>query len=300
MMSAHDDFEQVGAIDGAAQVPAGGALVLGGTPIGNLQDASPRLRAALASADVLAVEDTRTLRRLAAGLGVQVRGRVLVNHDHNESERAAQIVDAVAAGQTVLLMSDAGMPAVSDPGYVAAAAVAEAGLPVTTVPGPSAVVTALAVSGLPSGRFTFEGFLARKGSDRSRLLTALAAEERTMVFYESPHRTAATLADFAQVFGAERRAAVCRELTKKFEEVARGSLSELVSWAEAKELRGEIAIVVQGAEAPEAQSAESLVDLVLELVDGGVRLKTACAQVAEAQGVSKRELYEAVLAARSS
>ncbi|WP_237209565.1 16S rRNA (cytidine(1402)-2'-O)-methyltransferase [Rothia nasimurium] len=276
----------------------GGALVLGGTPIGNLADASPRLREALASADVLAVEDSRTLRKLAAGLGVTTRGRVLVNHDHNEADRAGQIVEAVAAGQTVLLMSDAGMPAVSDPGYVAAAAVADAGLTVTALPGPSAVVTAIAVSGLPSGRFTFEGFLARKGSDRTRRLKALAAEERTMVFYESPHRLAATLHDFAETFGAERRAAVCRELTKLHEEVARGSLAELISWAESKQIKGEIVIVVEGAPAPEAEEAENLTDLVLELVDGGVRLKDACAQVAASYGVSKRDLYEAVLTVR--
>lgn len=280
--------------------PGNGALVLGGTPIGNLQDASPRLRQAIATADVIAVEDTRTLRRLASGLDVQTRGRVLVNHDHNEAARASQIVDAVAAGQTVLLMSDAGMPAVSDPGYVAAAAVADAGLTVTVVPGPSAVLTALAVSGLPSGRFTFEGFLARKGSDRTRRLAALADEERTMVFYESPHRLSATLADFAQTFGAQRRGAVCRELTKLHEEVARGALTELVEWSESKQMRGEIAIVVEGAGSPAAQDAENLTDLVLELVDGGVRLKDACAQVAAAQGVSKRDLYEATLAARDS
>ncbi|ORC15434.1 MULTISPECIES: 16S rRNA (cytidine(1402)-2'-O)-methyltransferase [Rothia] len=273
----------------------GGALILGGTPIGNLSDASPRLREALASADLLAVEDSRTLRKLAAGLGVTTRGRVLVNHDHNETTRAQQIVDAVAAGQTVLLLTDAGMPAVSDPGYLAAAAVAAAGLTVTALPGPSAVVTAIAVSGLPSGRFAFEGFLARKGSDRTRRLAALATEERTMVFYESPHRLAVTLHDFAVTFGETRRAAVCRELTKMHEEIARGTLEELIGWAESKQMRGEIAIVVEGAPAPEAQEAENLTDLVLELVAGGLRLKEACARVAESHGVSKRDLYQAVL-----
>lgn len=273
----------------------GGALILGATPIGNLGDASPRLREALATADILAVEDSRTLRKLASGLGVTTRGRVLVNHDHNETERATQIVQAVADGQMVLLMSDAGMPAVSDPGYVAAAAVAQAGLTVTALPGPSAVVTALAVSGLPSGRFTFEGFLARKGSDRSRRLASLATEERTMVFYESPHRLAATLRDFTQNFGGQRRAAVCRELTKLHEETVRGTLTELVEWSESQQVRGEIVIVLEGADAPEAERAEDLTDLVLELTEGGVRLKAACAQVAEAHGVSKRDLYQAIL-----
>ncbi|MFW0110849.1 16S rRNA (cytidine(1402)-2'-O)-methyltransferase [Rothia sp. P5766] len=272
-----------------------GALILGATPIGNLGDASHRLRQALATADILAVEDSRTLRKLASGLGVTTRGRVLVNHDHNETERARQIVQAVADGQTVLLMSDAGMPAVSDPGYVAAAAVAQAGLTVTALPGPSAMVTALALSGLPSGRFTFEGFLARKGSDRSRRLTSLVAEERTMVFYESPHRLAATLKDFAKNFGEQRRAAVCRELTKLHEEIARGTLAELIEWSESKQMRGEIVIVLEGAGAPEAAQAEDLTDLVLEMTEGGIRLKAACAQVAEAHGVSKRDLYQAVL-----
>lgn len=274
---------------------AGGALILAATPIGNLGDASDRLRQALATADILAVEDSRTLRKLASGLGITTRGRVLVNHDHNENERASQIVQAVAQGQTVLLMSDAGMPAVSDPGYVAAAAVAQAGLRVTALPGPSAVVTALAVSGLPSGRFTFEGFLARKGSDRSRRLASLIAEERTMVFYESPHRLTATLWDFAQSFGAQRRAVVCRELTKLHEEIIRGTLTEIINWSESKQIRGEIVIVLEGARAPEAERAEDLTGLVLELTAEGTRLKVACAQVAEAHGVSKRDLYQAVL-----
>lgn len=275
-----------------------GALILGGTPIGNLADATDRLKEHLATADILAVEDTRTLRRLTSALGIKTRGKVIVNHDHNESARAAHIVEAVEAGNTVLLMSDAGMPAVSDPGYIAAAAVADAGLTVTALPGPSAVTTAIAVSGLPSGRFTFEGFLARKGSDRSRRLASLAGEERTMVFYESPHRLAATLADFVETFGADRRAAVCRELTKLHEEVIRGSLADLLAWAEEGQVRGEIALVVEGAPEPEPEEAENLTDLVLELVAGGLRLKQAAAQVAEAHGISKRDLYEATLAVK--
>lgn len=278
-----------------------GVLILGGTPIGNLGDATGRLKDYLATADIIAVEDTRTLRKLAAGLGVKVTGRTLVNHDHNESARSTQIVEAVENGQTVLLLSDAGMPTVSDPGYAAAQAVADAGLPVTVAPGPSAVLSALAVSGLPTGRFTFEGFLARKGSDRTRRLASLAGEERTMVFYESPHRLAATLHDFADTFGEERRAVVCRELTKLHEEVVRGTLAELVSWADANErIRGEIAVVVEGAPEPEAEVAEDLTERVLALVDEGMRLKAAAAQVAAETGVSKRELYEATLAAREN
>ena len=200
---------QADTADVAVTSEEGGVLILGGTPIGNLADASDRLRSALATADLIAVEDTRKLRTLASGLGVRTRGRVIVNHDHNETERSETIVQAVQDGQRVLLLSDAGMPTISDPGYVAAAAVAEADLPVTVVPGPSAALTALALSGLPTGRFTFEGFLARKGSERSRRLASLAGEERTMIFYESPHRTASTLADFVQTFAptaAERSA----------------------------------------------------------------------------------------------
>lgn len=277
----------------------GGVLILGGTPIGNLADASDRLRSALATADLIAVEDTRKLRTLASGLGVRTRGRVIVNHDHNEEGRSATIVQAVQDGQRVLLLSDAGMPTISDPGYVAAAAVAEADLPVTVVPGPSAALTALALSGLPTGRFTFEGFLARKGSERSRRLASLAGEERTMIFYESPHRTAATLADFVQTFGADRRGTVSRELTKLHEEVRRGTLAELAEWAESERIRGEIVIIVEGAQAPETPEAQDVVQLVLDRVAAGERLKAACAAMAAETGTSKRELYEAALAARS-
>ena len=277
----------------------GGVLILGGTPIGNLADASDRLRSALATADLIAVEDTRKLRTLASGLGVRTRGRIIVNHDHNEEERSVTIVQAVQDGQRVLLLSDAGMPTISDPGYVAAAAVAAADLPVTVVPGPSAALTALALSGLPTGRFTFEGFLARKGSERSRRLASLAGEERTMIFYESPHRTAATLADFVQTFGAARRGTVSRELTKLHEEVRRGTLAELAKWAESERIRGEIVIIVEGAQAPETPEAQDVVQLVLDRVAAGERLKAACAAVAAETGTSKRELYEAALAARS-
>lgn len=277
----------------------GGVLILGGTPIGNLADASDRLRSALATADLIAVEDTRKLRTLASGLGVRTRGRVIVNHDHNEEGRSATIVQAVQDGQRVLLLSDAGMPTISDPGYVATAAVAAADLPVTVVPGPSAALTALALSGLPTGRFTFEGFLARKGSERSRRLASLAGEERTMIFYESPHRTAATLADFVQTFGADRRGTVSRELTKLHEEVRRGTLAELAKWAESERIRGEIVIIVEGAQVPETPEAQDVVQLVLDRVAAGERLKAACAAVAAETGTSKRELYEAALAARS-
>ena len=283
----------------AAHGTGGGVLILGGTPIGNLSDASDRLRQALTTADVIAVEDTRKLRTLASGLGVRTTGRVIVNHDHNEEYRSTQLVQAVSDGNTVLLLSDAGMPTISDPGYVAACAVADADLPVTVIPGPSAALTALALSGLPTGRFTFEGFLARKGSERTRRLNSLAAEERTMIFYESPHRVAATLTDFARVFGEERRAVVCRELTKLHEETLRGTLNELADWAHATQVRGDIVIVVAGAEPAETPQAQDIVGLVLERVDAGERLKNACAAVAAETGASKQELYAAAIAARN-
>lgn len=280
------------------QASGEGVLVLGGTPIGNLSDASDRLKRLLETADIIAVEDTRTLRRLTSGLGVRTRGKIMTNHDHNEDARSAQIVSAVESGQTVLLMSDAGMPTVSDPGYAAAAAVAKAHLPVTAAPGPSAVLTALAVSGLPTGRFTFEGFLARKGSERSKRLKSLESEERTMVFYESPHRLANTLEDFVTTFGEQRRAVICRELTKLHEETIRGSLEELVQWCAGRQIRGEIALVVEGAPEPEPEKAEDLTEAVQALVDSGIRLKTAAGQIAQEHGVSKRDLYQAVLATR--
>ena len=267
----------------AAHGTGGGVLILGGTPIGNLSDASDRLRQALTTADVIAVEDTRKLRTLASGLGVRTTGRVIVNHDHNEEYRSTQLVQAVSDGNTVLLLS-----------------VADADLPVTVIPGPSAALTALALSGLPTGRFTFEGFLARKGSERTRRLNSLAAEERTMIFYESPHRVAATLTDFARVFGEERRAVVCRELTKLHEETLRGTLNELAGWAHTTQVRGEIVIVVAGAEPAETPQAQDIVGLVLERADAGERLKNACAAVAAETGASKQELYAAAIAARNT
>ncbi|MDP5227352.1 MULTISPECIES: 16S rRNA (cytidine(1402)-2'-O)-methyltransferase [Arthrobacter] len=276
-----------------------GRVVLAATPIGNLGDASPRLCELLESADVVAAEDTRRLHRLVQGLGLTVSGRVISYHEHNERERAEELLEMVRDGQTILVVSDAGMPAVSDPGFRLVSAAVEAGVLVTAVPGPSAVLTALALSGLPTDRFTFEGFLPRKNGERLSTLRDLAAERRTMVFFEAPHRLEAMLGALAEVFGTGRGAAVCRELTKTYEEVIRGSLGELLDWAASGEVRGEIAVVVGGAGAPEASRPEDQLDAVAALTEGGMRLKEAVAVVAEAQGVSKRELYQAVLAARS-
>src|SRR3954453_10381452 len=216
-----------------------GVLVLAATPIGRVADASTRLDEELASADVVAAEDTRRLRRLTADLGLTVRGRVVSHFEGNEAARAEDLVRVLLDGGRVLVVTDAGMPSVSDPGYRLVAAAVAAGVRVSAVPGPSAVLTALAVSGLPVDRFCFEGFLPRKAGERSRALAALADEPRTMVFFEAPHRVAVALAAMAECFGGERRAAVCRELTKTYEEVVRAPLAELVAWAEAGDVRGE-------------------------------------------------------------
>ena len=273
-----------------------GVLVLAGTPIGDPADASPRLVAELAAADLVAAEDTRRLSRLTTALGVKVTGRVLSYHEHNEAARTGDLVDAVRTGSRVLLVTDAGMPSVSDPGYRLVAAVVAAGLRVTAVPGPSAVLTALALSGLPVDRFCFEGFLPRKGGERARALAGLAEERRTMVFFEAPHRLGATLAAMAEAFGGDRPVAVCRELTKTYEEVRRGGLAELAAWA-GGEVRGEITVVVAGAPAV-AADPDQAVAAVLALVAEGQRLKDAVAGVAERNGLAKRDLYAAAVAAR--
>ena len=271
-----------------------GQLILVGTPIGNLADASPRMREAVLAADLVAAEDTRRFRALCDRLDLQPDAKVLSVHDHNEEARAGELADAVAAGQTVVLVSDAGMPAVSDPGYRVVKEVAGRGLAVTSVPGASAAVTALAVSGLPSDRWAFEGFLPRKPGERRRLLESLAHEQRTLVFYESPHRVGDALADMVAACGADRPAVVCRELTKLHEEVLRGTLGELARTA-ADGLRGEICIVLAPGEAPQAPAPEAVVPEVARLTADGVRAKEAAARVAAAHGLRTREVYEAYL-----
>jgi 16S rRNA (cytidine1402-2'-O)-methyltransferase len=273
-------------------------LILAATPIGDPRDAAPRLAEELAGADVVAAEDTRRLRRLCAALDVTPRGRVVSYHEHNEASRTQDLLDAVAKGERVVLVTDAGMPSVSDPGYRVVAACAAADLPVTCVPGPSAVLMALAVSGLPVDRFCFEGFLPRKEGERRRTLSELQTERRTMVFFEAPHRLAATLTTMAEVLGADRPAAVCRELTKTYEEVRRGGLAELAAWA-ADGVRGEITIVVAGAERV-AIPIEDAVAEVLARRDHGGRLKDVCAAVAISTGHGKKALYDAVVAHRRS
>lgn len=270
-------------------------IILAATPIGNLGDASVRLVAALEKASVIAAEDTRTAQRLLKGLGVANRPTLIALHDHNERQRAAELV-ARARAEDLLVLSDAGMPTVSDPGYALVVEAIAQGVAVTALPGPSAVVTALAVAGLPTDRFTFEGFLPRKSGDRGRALQALSGEPRTMVFFEAPSRLAETLVAMATAFGDDRAAAVCRELTKLHEEVVRGGLGALAEWATGG-VRGEIVVVVAGAPAREVSAADALAQ-VQALLAGGIRLKDAAAEVAAQTGLSSRELYQAALAAR--
>lgn len=276
-----------------------GTLVLAGTPIGDIADAPPRLAEELAGADVVAAEDTRRLRRLTQALGVTPKGRVVSYFEGNESARTPELVEELLGGARVLLVTDAGMPSVSDPGYRLVAAAVEKDIRVTAVPGPSAVLTALALSGLPVDRFCFEGFLPRKAGERLSRLREVAGERRTLVYFEAPHRLDDTLAAMAEVFGAERRAAVCRELTKTYEEVRRGPLDELARWA-AEGVRGEITVVVEGApeSGPEELDAEELVRRVRVREEAGERRKEAIAAVAVEAGLPKRVVFDAVVAAK--
>ncbi|MCG7301488.1 16S rRNA (cytidine(1402)-2'-O)-methyltransferase [Brevibacterium ravenspurgense] len=268
-------------------------LVLVGTPLGNLGDASPRMREEIAAADLIAAEDTRRFLDLAERLEVQHTAKIMSLFDHNEQSRAERIADAVDSGMRVVLLTDAGMPGVSDPGYHVVKAVSDRGLPVTSAPGPTAVTTALALSGLPTDRFTFEGFLPRKSGKRRALLQSLAREERTMVFYEAPHRIVQSVEAIVEVFGHDRRIALCRELTKLHEEVIRGRAADVLLDI-ADGVRGEIALVVSGTDGPGVEP-EDVLERVSELVTQGMRGKDAAAQVAKTAGLKTREVYEAYL-----
>ena len=273
-----------------------GTLVLAATPIGDPRDAAPRLAEELATADVVAAEDTRRLKRLLTDLGVTPRGQVLSYHEHNEASRTVELAERLRAGDRVVVVTDAGMPSVSDPGYRLVAAAVDSDIRVTCVPGPSAVLMALAVSGLPVDRFCFDGFLPRKAGERARALADLGDERRTMVFFEAPHRLAETLDAMGTAFGPDRRAAVCRELTKTYEEVRRGTLADLAAWA-ADGVRGEITVVVAGAERA-VPSLEDAVAGIRERVESGERLKDVTADVAARTGLSRKALYDAAVASR--
>lgn len=275
-----------------------GRIEIAGTPIGNIADASPRLVAALEEADVVACEDTRTTAKLLRALGIRARGELVAYHEHNERSRAEELVDRARRGAHVVVVSDAGMPGISDPGYrIVAQAVVE-DVPVTVIPGPSALICALAASGLPTDRFTFEGFMPRKASERTSAIRALSTETRTVVFYETPHRIEATLEALAEGLGGDRRAVISREITKMYEEHRRGTLDELLAGVVADPPRGEIVVVLEGASEQVEASVDELVPVVLERVAEGERLKDVCKALAEAYGVSRRELYDATVKAR--
>ncbi|WP_022924500.1 16S rRNA (cytidine(1402)-2'-O)-methyltransferase [Serinicoccus marinus] len=275
------------------------ALVLAATPIGDSRDASPRLLDELTSADVVAAEDTRRLRRLTDRLGIEVGGEVVSYHEHNEAARTPELVARIEGGDRVLLVTDAGMPSVSDPGYRLVQACVAADVPVTCVPGPSAVLMALAVSGLPVDRFCFEGFLPRKAGERERVLAEVADDPRTMVFFEAPHRLAATLTAMATVLGEDRSAAVCRELTKTYEEVRRGTLAELAAWA-ADGVKGEITVVVAGRPRGAAATTDpaDVIPEVRERVAAGERLKDVTRDLAGRTGLSARAIYDEAIRSR--
>jgi 16S rRNA (cytidine1402-2'-O)-methyltransferase len=275
-------------------------LILAATPIGNLSDASARLIEHLGTSKFIAAEDTRTLLKLARGLGVKLDAKLFSLHEHNEAERVSQLLE-IAATEDVLVVSDAGMPTVSDPGFVLVRAAIEAGIDVTIIPGPSAVLSALAVSGLPTDRFSFEGFLPRKSGERKKLFQSLLLETRTMVFFESPHRIDDSLKDALSVFGETRQASVSRELTKKFEQTIRGTLPELLEWS-ANPTKGELVLVIAGNNAATTTSV-SLEDLLAEVEQGrseGLSLKLSVAKVADKHSLSKSDLYQQVLDSRDS
>jgi 16S rRNA (cytidine1402-2'-O)-methyltransferase len=275
-------------------------LILAATPIGNLSDASARLIEHLGTSKFIAAEDTRTLLKLARGLGVKLDAKLFSLHEHNEAERVSQLLE-IAATEDVLVVSDAGMPTVSDPGFVLVRAAIEAGIDVTIIPGPSAVLSALAVSGLPTDRFSFEGFLPRKSGERKKLFQSLLLETRTMVFFESPHRIDDSLKDALSVFGETRQASVSRELTKKFEQTIRGTLPELLEWS-ANPTKGELVLVIAGNTEATTTSA-SIEDLLAEVEQGrseGLSLKLSVAKVADKHSLSKSDLYQQVLDSRDS
>ncbi len=276
-----------------------GRLILAATPIGNVGDGSARLWEALATADVVAAEDTRVTKELAMRAHIHIGGQLTALHEHNEGHMAQRLVDRVLAGDTVVVVSDAGMPLVSDPGYRLLTVAIAADAPIEVLPGPSAALAALALSGLPTDRFAFEGFPPRKDGEKASALAALAGEQRTLIFFESPHRIAVTLAAMAKAFGGDRQASVSREITKRYEQTRRGPLADLAAWAAAEQLRGEIAVVVAGRSA-EAPTVDRLVAEALTRIGDGERAKAVVADLAATFGLPQRDLYAAVVAARTS
>lgn len=274
-----------------------GQLFLAATPIGNVTDASPRLREVLETAQIIAAEDSRRAKRLISDLGINTEAQIWSFYDAVEAAKSPELIDRVLAGDTVVVISDAGMPTVSDPGYRIVQEAIARDVRVSVIPGPSAVLTALAVSGLAVDRFSFEGFLPRKSGERKKFLADLATDQRTMVFFEAPHRLAETLQDFAEVFGTDRQAVICRELTKTYEEVIRGNFAELINWSD-REILGEITLVVAGSTEVKETTPAEWVSLVETRVSLGVSQRDAIAEVAKELHVAKRDVYDAVLASK--
>ncbi|MDA2977814.1 MAG: 16S rRNA (cytidine(1402)-2'-O)-methyltransferase [Actinomycetota bacterium] len=274
----------------------GGQLILAATPLGNILDASLRLKQTLEQADLIAAEDTRRARRLFADLELDVKAPIISLFEDNEIERIPEIIEKLKNGAKVVVISDAGTPAISDPGYRLVNAAIDEKILITVIPGPSAVLSALVLSGLPTDRFIFEGFIAKKGKERTEFLNNLGNENKTTILFESPRRTLQTLKDIQETIGDDRKAAVVREISKTYEEVIRGTIKELVNWAIDTEVLGEITLVIAGLETTaRKQVDEQAVKRVRQLVDAGSSFKDAVQEVSTQQGLSRRELYEASL-----
>ncbi len=275
---------------------SGGQLILAATPLGNILDASPRLKETLEQADLIAAEDTRRAKRLFADLNLEIKAPVISLFEENEIEKIPDIIEKLKSGLKVVVISDAGTPAISDPGYRLVTKAIEENISITVIPGPSAVLSALVLSGLPTDRFSFEGFIARKGKERTEILNNLNNQSRTMVIFESPRRTLQTLQDIQEIVGDDRKAAVVREISKTYEEVIRGSLKELVAWANSKEVLGEITLVIAGVEnTGKKEVDEQAIAEVKQLIAAGSSFKDAVQEVSTQRGLSRRELYEASL-----
>jgi 16S rRNA (cytidine1402-2'-O)-methyltransferase len=275
---------------------SGGQLILAATPLGNILDASPRLKETLEQADLIAAEDTRRAKRLFADLNLEIKAPVISLFEENEIEKIPDIIEKLKNGLKVVVISDAGTPAISDPGYRLVTKAIEENISITVIPGPSAVLSALVLSGLPTDRFSFEGFIARKGKERTEILNNLNTQSRTMVIFESPRRTLQTLQDIQEIVGDERKAAVVREISKTYEEVIRGSLKELVTWANSKEVLGEITLVIAGVEnTGKKEVDDEAIGEVKQLIAAGSSFKDAVQEVSTQRGLSRRELYEASL-----
>ncbi|HEY9275705.1 MAG TPA: 16S rRNA (cytidine(1402)-2'-O)-methyltransferase [Candidatus Nanopelagicaceae bacterium] len=271
-------------------------LIVAATPLGNFRDASERLREAIKESRFIVVEDSRKFSRLCSDLGIESKAKILTFFEGNEKERLIELERALIEFPEVLLLTDAGMPGISDPGYRAVSLAISKGIDVVVIPGPSAVTTALVLSGLPSDRFTFEGFLSRKEGGREKELAALAQEERTMVFFEAPHRIEEFLSDAVEIFGGERKAAVCREMTKTYEEVQRGTLLELSKWAASKEMLGEITVVIAGFVPSRIEySDKELAEKVVEYEQAGIGRKEAISMVAKELALPKRLVFDAMV-----